>query len=193
MGNYLGKKNTLTLAAVVCLALSALSFSSWAWVERYYREFYAVRERNFSLPIIPEIPLKAPIRSDVYGKGTFGASRNNNRTHQGIDISAPLGAPILAAKSGRVSRAQNDSSGYGQYVEIAHPDGLFTRYAHLSRIDVLEGDWVWQSLPIGLCGRSGNADSPQIHPHVHFEIRNSVGALNPSGPGFLDPAIQLAQ
>ena len=129
------------------------------------------------------------LRADTFGKGYFGASRNGGRTHKGVDISARLGCPILAAKSGRVSVSAWDK-GYGEWVEIRHPDGLSTRYAHLQRRDVAPGDWVRQNQSIGLCGKTGNAADPRIHPHVHFELRFQSCALNPA-EGLLNPAIQI--
>jgi murein DD-endopeptidase MepM/ murein hydrolase activator NlpD len=73
-------------------------------------------------------------------------------------------------------------------VEIHHPDGTKTRYAHLSKIQPLAGDWVSVGQLVGLCGKTGNADDSKIMPHLHFEIRKNGHAVDPSA-GQLDPSI----
>jgi len=95
----------------------------------------------------------------------------------------------LAAKSGRVVFAGRDN-GYGNIIEIRHPDGLWTRYAHLSELFVREGDWVTQRQAIGKSGKTGNASNPKISPHLHFEIRGKGQALNPVV--FLDPQLKIS-
>lgn len=129
------------------------------------------------------------LRRDSYGKGFYGASRNGGRTHQGLDIVAPVGGKILASKSGRVVSAFEEK-GYGRWIEIRHPDGLRTRYAHLSLMFVKKGDWVRAGEVIGAGGKSGNAVNPRIKSHLHFEIRDANGALNPTS-GLLEPSLIL--
>lgn len=129
------------------------------------------------------------IRNDGYGKGYFGASRNGGRLHKGIDLATPVGQPVTASKSGRVLFS-GDSQGYGLCVEVLHPDGLSTRYAHLSELDAEVGDWVMRDQRIGKSGKSGNAANPRITPHLHFEIRYKDTALNPTA-NLLDPSIAI--
>ena len=129
------------------------------------------------------------LRNDEYGKGYFGASRNGDRVHQGVDLVLAVGDPVFAAKSGRVTVVQQEK-GYGKWVEIHHPDGLVSRYAHLSAQEVREGQWVPIHQVIGAGGKTGNAQSPKIMPHLHFEIRDSAKALDPTG-GLLDPSFAL--
>ena len=131
----------------------------------------------------------ALLRNDEYGKGYFGASRDGGRTHEGLDLILAVGDPVFASKSGRVTQVK-DVKGYGKWVEIHHPDGLFSRYAHLSTQEVREGQWVSIHQVIGAAGKTGNAKSPKIMPHLHFEIRNNTKALDPSG-GLLDPSITI--
>ena len=131
------------------------------------------------------------LRSDRYGKGYFGASRNGGRWHKGIDFLAPIGNPVLAAKSGRVLFSGEEKRGYGKYIQILHPDGLTTCYAHLSVLSVQSGDWVSKNQPIGNSGCSGNAKNVRIRPHLHFEVRDKAGALNPAP--LMDPSIQIIQ
>ncbi len=152
----------------------------------FEKTYFLKKEPFFKSPIRKQ---SLCLRNDSYGKGAFGASRNHGRTHEGIDILAPVGEPVIASKSGRVQLARG-SGGYGNYVEIRHPDGLKTRYAHLSTMLINEGEWVRQSQIIGASGKTGNAKNRHIAPHLHFEIRSQSAALNPSR-GLLDPAIAL--
>ena len=175
--------------AAACFLLGTLCFLSLPWVLAYARLDHWIREPYFSCPI-PTPPGGVLLRNDSYGKGYFGASRGNSgqRKHQGIDLSAPIGQPVFASKSGRVFYAGFDR-GYGNYVEILHPDGFSTRYAHLSLLWVKAGDWVPQGSALGRTGKTGNANHKMIKPHLHFEIRYAKTPLNPQTGWMRDLAI----
>src|SRR5690606_8928044 len=64
------------------------------------------------------------------------------RAHQGVDIAAPTGTPVLATTEGVVTAAGYDRGGYGRYVELRHPNGLRSFYAHMSALDVQVGQAV---------------------------------------------------
>ncbi|MBN2223771.1 MAG: LysM peptidoglycan-binding domain-containing M23 family metallopeptidase [Deltaproteobacteria bacterium] len=96
------------------------------------------------------------------------------RLHEGIDISAPRGTPIVAAKDGIVIAAER-KQGYGNTVEIKHSNGFTTRYAHLSETVVKEGDTVKGGQVIGSVGCTGRCTGP----HCHFEIHYHDVPLNP--------------
>lgn len=94
--------------------------------------------------------------------------------HNGVDLAASIGTPIVASASGTViiSRTGGWNGGYGNYVVISHPNGTQTLYGHNSKNLVSAGQRVTQGETIALMGSSGNSTGP----HVHFEIR---GAVNP--------------
>ncbi len=94
--------------------------------------------------------------------------------HTGLDFRGPLGAPIYAAARGTVSFV-GVRSGYGNCVEIAHGNGLITRYAHMSRFRTQVGQAVRPGEVIGLIGSSGRSTGP----HLHFEVRLNDRAMNP--------------
>ncbi|MBC7325458.1 MAG: peptidoglycan DD-metalloendopeptidase family protein, partial [Moorella sp. (in: Bacteria)] len=94
--------------------------------------------------------------------------------HAGIDVAAGTGAPVVAAESGRVSRA-GWYGGYGKCVDINHGSGVMTRYAHLSTIAVEVGEQVSRGQLIGRVGSTGNATGP----HLHFEVIVNGRSLNP--------------
>lgn len=94
--------------------------------------------------------------------------------HTGIDIPAPKGTPILAAKSGVVSISTKNRS-YGNYVVVSHSDGTSTLYAHMSARSVSEGQTVKQGQKLGAVGTTGSSTGN----HLHFEIRVNGSRVDP--------------
>ncbi|WP_094676819.1 M23 family metallopeptidase [Hydrocoleum sp. CS-953] len=110
------------------------------------------------------------------GALTSGYGWRWGRMHRGIDIAAPTGTPIVAAAPGIVTYADWNSGGYGYLVEIQHPNGSLTVYAHNSQILVREGQKVAQGELIAKMGSTGRSTGP----HLHFEIHpKGNGAVNP--------------
>ena len=90
--------------------------------------------------------------------------------HTGLDYACPTGTPILASAEGVVRMFGNESTGYGKYVILEHPDGKATVYAHLWYFDNLSiGKRVKQGDVIAHSGSSGNSTGP----HLHFEARSA--------------------
>ncbi len=109
----------------------------------------------------------------------FSRSRNHpllhiSRPHEGIDVAAPMGAPIIAPASGVVMRVAYEN-GYGNTLEIDHGNGIITRYAHCSRIDVKGGQRVTRGQTIAAVGSTGLATGP----HLHYEIHINGKVVNP--------------
>lgn len=106
-------------------------------------------------------------RSSPFGGGS--------EFHLGTDFNGAIGAPIYAANDGIVITA-NTSAGqgtmyggggsYGNYIDIQHPDGMITRYAHLQYVDVSVGQHVSRGQQIARCGSTGSSTGP----HLHFEV-----------------------
>lgn len=97
--------------------------------------------------------------------------------HGGLDIPAPTGTAILAAKAGNVVLSQYGNS-YGNYVRLSHSDGSMTMYCHMSQRLVSVGAKVSQGQQIGKVGSTGNSTGP----HLHFEIwtnSSSNSRVNP--------------
>lgn len=86
--------------------------------------------------------------------------------HTGVDIAYSEGTRIVAAANGVVVTTAYQPLGYGNYVFIRHQFGFYTRYAHLMRIYVHEGERVKQGQTIGLLGTTGLSTGP----HLHFEV-----------------------
>ncbi|MGK7912556.1 MAG: peptidoglycan DD-metalloendopeptidase family protein [Synechococcus sp.] len=97
------------------------------------------------------------------------------RMHRGLDIAGPVGTPIEAAMDGVVSFAGWDRGGYGYRVDISHPNGMTTLYAHGQQILVDVGDRVSRGQSIMTRGSTGRSTGP----HLHFEIRRNGVAVDP--------------
>lgn len=100
----------------------------------------------------------------------FGASENHpllpdSRPHEGLDIAAPEGTPVVATAEGRV-RFVGEHSRLGLVVELEHGNGYTTRYAHLKRALVRRSQSVDRGARIGVIGQTGIS----IGPHVHYEV-----------------------
>lgn len=94
--------------------------------------------------------------------------------HAGLDFKGPVGTPILAAAKGKVVLA-GFNGGYGNTIEIRHANGLVTRYAHLSGLNVRQGQMVERGVQIGRMGSTGRSTGS----HLHFEVRLNGQAINP--------------
>ena len=98
--------------------------------------------------------------------------------HAGIDIPAPSGTNIYAAKSGVVihaAKGTGSSWSYGNYVIVSHSDGTSTLYAHMSRIGCKEGQTVKQGDVVGYVGTTGRSTGN----HLHFEVRSGSTRKDP--------------
>jgi murein DD-endopeptidase MepM/ murein hydrolase activator NlpD len=130
---------------------------------------------------VRQAAVRLPIANPAPGQSVtsgFGVRRDpligRPAFHAGIDFRAPIGAPVRASGAGTVVKA-GWNGGYGRMVEIDHGSGLTTRYAHLSRLDVAEGDAVSAGTVVGLAGSSGRSTGP----HLHYEVRREGQATNP--------------
>jgi murein DD-endopeptidase MepM/ murein hydrolase activator NlpD len=110
----------------------------------------------------------------VQGVITSGFGYRWGRMHTGIDIAAPSGTPIKAAKEGEVLYA-DWMGGYGQLVAVDHGDSVVTLYAHQSRMAVAEGQEVSQGQTVGYVGTTGHSTGN----HLHFEVRIDAHPRDP--------------
>lgn len=112
-----------------------------------------------------------PVKGKVLSK--FGVRKR--RPHHGVDIPLKIGEPILATFDGKIRYAKFNSGGYGYLVIVRHPNGLETWYAHLSRVNVNENDYVKAGQIIGFGGNTGRSRGP----HLHYEMRFQDQAFDP--------------
>jgi murein DD-endopeptidase MepM/ murein hydrolase activator NlpD len=123
--------------------------------------------------VVRSLPLSPPLDQAVV-TGPFGYRRDpfNRRSafHDGIDLQAPMRTPVHAAADGIVVAA-GIRPAYGRVVEIDHGFGIHTRYAHLSALNVREGDHIERHALVGALGSSGRSASPHLHYEVLFNGR----------------------
>jgi murein DD-endopeptidase MepM/ murein hydrolase activator NlpD len=98
-----------------------------------------------------------------------------NAWHDGVDLAAPLGAPVHTPAAGKVTFA-GEQPGYANVIEIGYADGVRMRYAHLDSFAVKAGDTVKEGDVIGTVGTDANSTGP----HVHFEILEGGVTQDPS-------------
>ncbi len=122
-----------------------------------------------------------PIHNPAPGQAvtsSFGVRRDpllrTPAMHAGIDFRAAPGTAIQAAGAGTVVKA-GWNGGYGRMVEVDHGNGLSTRYAHMSRILVKEGQEIATGDIVGEAGSSGRSTGP----HLHYEVRRNGNAVDP--------------
>jgi len=159
--------------AAGCAALGVAG-GLWAIRELHYVNRYE------AVPPVDASPLL--IRSDAKGDGAYQAPRSGGRLHRGVDLSAPMGSPVRAVRSGRVIE-QGTHRGLGRYVVLDHGGGMVTLYAHMSDTLVRSGERVRQGQQVGAIGKTGNAGHRLIDPHVHFEVHLYGEAVDPARLG----------
>ncbi len=113
-----------------------------------------------------------PIRGRIISE--FGKQANGTK-NDGINLSVPTGAAIVAAESGTVVYSGNQLKGFGNLVLIRHKNGWSTAYAHVSKMLVKKGQVVRRGQVIAKAGQTGSVSRPQLH----FEIRRGTTPYDP--------------
>ncbi|MFN0170027.1 MAG: M23 family metallopeptidase [Bryobacteraceae bacterium] len=146
---------------------SILRTSTYAKFDRNYLKRFGQRSMQPSLwPVEGRFQGAFGHRLDPFsGEGAY---------HRGVDISAPHGTPVKATADGIVVHA-GWMGGYGRLVVVDHGGGIETFYAHLSRMDAIEGAEVRQGDMLGRVGTTGRSTSP----HLHYEVRVGHAPVNP--------------
>ena len=126
-------------------------------------------------------PLSSPLKDLSYAQVAASVGEKVNPfykvplEHNGLDIIAVQGEPVYATASGYVSDVITSRKGQGNVVEITHPGGYITRYAHLSDIQVRKGVQVRKGACVGYVGISGNSFAP----HLHYEVIKDGQYMDP--------------
>jgi murein DD-endopeptidase MepM/ murein hydrolase activator NlpD len=148
-------------------------------LERYQRERTHLARviRTFSEEPPPSLAMVQPVpgvRSSSFGLRRFFNNQARN-PHNGMDIAAPQGTPVVAAAAGRVIDA-GDYFFSGNTIILDHGAGLLSLYAHLSAIDTSVGQSVAAGAPIGKVGATGRVTGP----HLHFTVYLNTVAVDPA-------------
>ena len=125
-----------------------------------------------------DIPLRKPVTGEMDTSSGFGMRMDpflrSPAMHTGLDMRGNTGEPVRVTANGKVTIA-GVNGGYGKMVEVEHSNGLATRYAHLSAIDVKVGQTVKLGQIIGKLGSTGRSTGP----HLHYETRVDGDAVDP--------------
>ncbi len=138
-----------------------------------YEAVPKIVERGTKIPPTYIKPISGGRLSSGFGRRK-APTRRASTYHKGIDWATPVGTAVMASCTGTVAKA-GWGSGYGYVVYINHADGRQTRYGHLSKVLVKQGQTVSQGQKIALSGNTGVSTGP----HVHFEILINGAQVNP--------------
>ena len=125
--------------------------------------------------MLASIPSIKPSRSDKLAKNIrllsgFGMRIHpifkHRKMHTGLDFTAPIGTPVQVTGDGVIESVESERSGYGRHIIVDHGFGFKTLYAHLSSVEVKEGEKVKRGEVIGKVGSSGTSTGP----HLHYEV-----------------------
>ena len=131
-------------------------------------------ERSFFLGIMFRFPLPVGYISSGFGN-RFHPFNGKHHFHNGIDIAAPAGTDVMAARAGIIETVEYDEE-CGNYIRISHENSYETIYCHLKKIFVQLNQQVQSGMIIGTVGSTGMSTGP----HPHFEIRNLGDPKDPS-------------
>ena len=140
-----------------------------------FEDAYYFSDGKLAQNFLMKTPLNGARLSSSFGKRKHPVL-GYNRQHKGIDFSAPIGTPIMAAGKGKVLKA-NYSKSFGYRVLLEHHDGYRTLYAHLKGFakGIKSGATVKQGQIIGYLGNTGLSTSR----HLHYEVHKNGQAINP--------------
>jgi len=166
---------TLFSAVALTAILSLLWFGRSRFPPIATTPFYSIYLTFQEAPQTLPMPVKDVKPSQL--ADTWNAARSNNRLHQGIDIFARRGTPVLSTTEGIVLRVGTNDLG-GKVVWVLGPGGNRHYYAHLDRYaDIDAGDRVLAGSVLGFVGNTGNARGTPTH--LHYGIYAGTGAMNP--------------
>jgi murein DD-endopeptidase MepM/ murein hydrolase activator NlpD len=136
-------------------------------------EDFSGTEKLFFLNDGFRFPLRTYRLTSAYGL-RINPVTGRSGTHRGVDLAAPEGTPVYAAKGGIVCETGEDPI-YGRYVIVSHSANLKSLYGHLSKIEAALNDKVETASVLGRVGSTGQSTGP----HLHFEIRMNGKAQDP--------------
>ena len=142
-------------------------------------EIQELAERKEEL--LAAIPSIQPVRKEDLKRMASGFGwridpfTKARKKHYGMDFSAIRGTPIYATGDGKVVRADNRASGYGNHIRIDHGFGYISLYAHMSKYNVKRGQKVKRGDIIGYVGNTGRS----VASHLHYEIFKDKKKINP--------------
>lgn len=129
----------------------------------------AARPTGVPLKVTTEISSPFGLRRNPFGRRSF-------EFHQGLDFTGAYGSPVHVTAPGTVEKAEL-SGGFGYHVIVNHGYGYRTLYAHLSKMEVAQGEWVDNDQIVGYLGSTGRSSGP----HLHYSVYRNGTAVDPQG------------
>ena len=156
----------------VTIILLALLSMAYPWLEK---AMYTAR--LLRMPVPATLPMPVDMQNTRTLRDTWQAARSDNRVHEGIDIFAKRGTPVMSTTEGIVQSCGENRLG-GFVVWVLGPGGQRHYYAHLDQFaGVCAGDRVQAGTVLGYVGNTGNARTTP--PHLHYGVYTNEGAINP--------------
>jgi len=143
--------------------------NSYLGLQLYIERLHGNLQHTPSITPVSNFFLSSP-----FGFRTHPVTGETEKMHQGIDMTAPKWTPIHAPANGRVDLVSNSET-MGRYVSIDHGNGIVTRYGHMEKPFVKEGQIVSRSDVIGYVGNTGRTTGH----HLHYEVWVNGTAVNP--------------
>jgi murein DD-endopeptidase MepM/ murein hydrolase activator NlpD len=163
---------TLLRRLLAAALLIALTYAALPWLDLAWYAFRLSTMPQATALAMPVAALKPRALKD-----TWHAARPPNRRHEGIDIFAEKGTPVLAATEGILLRLEETPIG-GKVAWVLGPAGHQHYYAHLDQFGAARpGDRVRTGTLLGYIGNTGNAKTTP--PHLHYGVYADQGAINP--------------
>lgn len=131
--------------------------------------------------LLAAIPAIQPVKNEDLTRMASGFGWRTDpftkarKRHWGMDFTSPTGTPVYATGDGKITRADQGSTGYGKHIRIDHGFGYITLYAHLSKYNVRKGQKVKRGDLIGFVGNTGRSKAP----HLHYEVHKNGRKINP--------------
>ena len=131
--------------------------------------------------LLTAIPAIQPVKNENLKRIASGYGWRSDpftkvrKFHNGMDFTAPRGTPVYATGDGRVVRADNRATGYGNHIRVDHGYGYTSLYAHLYKFNVRVGQRINRGDVIGFVGSTGRSQAP----HLHYEIYKDDEPINP--------------
>jgi len=137
-------------------------------------------EMTYCIPRISPVSPEKSHLSSRYGMRLDPITKDRYKMHSGLDIAGPTGTPVYVTGNGVVTKVHYDMFGYGLYIEVDHGFGYKTKYAHLNKALVKEGQKVNRGDEIALLGDSGRSTGSHVHYEVIFRgrTRNPLNYFN---------------
>ncbi|UAB81526.1 M23 family metallopeptidase [Marixanthomonas sp. SCSIO 43207] len=131
--------------------------------------------------LLAAIPAIQPVKKEDLTRVASGFGYRTDpftkarKFHYGMDFTSPRGTPVYASGDGVVTRADNNSTGYGNHIRLDHGYGYVSLYAHLYKYNVRPGQKVQRGDLIGFVGSTGRSEAP----HLHYEVFKDGERINP--------------